>query len=109
MGDMGFMNLQFVAPSSPLRAAPPADDDLMILQNLGLLGPLTGAVKGAADVTGAVWGAVDKKDYDRHGKKIVKGISKGAGIAGDIGFINLEQQGLQNLNGASHAIIATPE
>ena len=73
------------------------------------MGDLTGAVGGAADLTGAVWGAADKKSYDKHGKGIVGGISKGAGIAGDIGFINLEQQGLQNLNGASHAIIATPE
>jgi len=92
MGDMGFMNL-----------------DEQELQNLGLLGGVTGAVKGGADLTGAVWGAADKKSYDKHGKGIVGGISKGAGIAGDIGFINLEQQGLQNLNGASHAIIATPE
>ena len=108
---MGFMNL-----------------DEQELQNLGFLGDLTGAVGGAADLTGAVWGAADKKSYDKHGKGIVGGISKGAGIAGavekhtglgkksgvddfmgDMGFINLEEQGLQNLNGASHAIIATPE
>ena len=79
------------------------------LQNLGLLGGVTGAVGKSADLAGGVWGAADKKSYDKHGKGIVGGISKGAGIAGDMGFINLEQQGLQNLNGATHAIIATPE
>ena len=111
MGDMGLINL-----------------DQQVLQNLGLLGGVTGAVGGAADLTGGIWGAADKKSYDKHGKGIVGGISKGAGIAGavekhtglgkksgvdnfmgDMGFINLEEQGLQNLNGASHAIIATPE
>jgi len=37
MGDMGFMNLQFVAPSSRVGAAPPPDDDedlMNILINL---------------------------------------------------------------------------
>ena len=92
------------------------------------MGDLTGAIGGAADLTGAVWSAVDEKDYNKNGKGIVDGISTGAkgvgamdkqyGIGkktgmddfmGDMGFINLAEQGLQNLNGASHAIIATPE
>jgi len=73
------------------------------------MGDLTGAIGGAADLTGAVWSAVDEKDYNKNGKGIVGGISTGAkgvgamdkqyGIGkktgmddfmGDMGFMNLQ-------------------
>ena len=73
------------------------------------MGDLTGAIGGAADLTGAVWSAVDEKDYNKNGKGIVDGISTGAkgvgamdkqyGIGkktgmddfmGDMGFMNLQ-------------------
>ena len=49
------------------------------LQNLGFLGDLSGAVGAGAQLTGAVWQAVDADDYKKNGAGVINGINAGTG------------------------------
>ena len=76
------------------------DDADLDLQNLGMFGMFAGLANIGSKAGGEIWKNVDRKSYNKEGKKIMNGINQGAKIAEKlpIPFINMEQeQELQNL------------